>query len=175
MTATDAPVAEGGEQPSLHIDPWERNWMVLSAVLLVVFLVTVTIAGFAMGFQVSGEEQEVDPRTVIGTSPWGEDPREISPGHYEVYVLAQTWFFVPREIEIPVGSTVDIYVTSPDVQHGFKITDTNVNFQVVPGQVSKLTFTFDQVGEFPYICHEYCGRGHATMAGVVTVVEEADS
>ena len=45
---------------------------------------------------------------------------------------------------------------------------------VVPGQVSKLTYTFDEVGEFPYICHEYCGTGHAAMFGTVKVVSEAD-
>ena len=129
-----------------------------------------------MGFQVSGVEQQVDPRNVLDSPPWSEPGlREISPGHYEAYVVAQAWAFVPRELEVPVGSTVDIYVTSPDLQHGFKITDTNVNMQVVPGQVSKLTYTFDTVGEFPYLCHEYCGQGHAAMFGVVNVVEaEAD-
>ena len=71
---------------------------------------------------------------------------------------------------MPQGAEVTIYVTSQDVQHGFKITDTNVNMQVVPGQVSKLTYTFDRIGEFPYICHEYCGIGHAAMFGRVKVV-----
>ncbi len=163
-----------GAEPEIGmgIDPYERNWMRLSVVLLVTFLATVTVAGFAMGFQVNGVEQQVDPRTVLDAPPWSEPGlREIAPGHYEAYVVAQAWAFVPRELEVPVGSTVDIYVTSPDLQHGFKITDTNVNVQVVPGQVSKLTYTFDTVGEFPYLCHEYCGRGHADMFGVVNVVE----
>jgi cytochrome c oxidase subunit 2 len=62
-------------------------------------------------------------------------------------------------------------VTSTDVQHGFKIQDTNVNMQIVPGQVSKLTFTFDEVGEYPYICTEFCGLGHAAMFGTVMVVQ----
>jgi cytochrome c oxidase subunit 2 len=65
-------------------------------------------------------------------------------------------------------------VTSSDLQHGFKITDTNVNMQVVPGQVSKLSFTFDDLGEFPVICTEYCGQAHAAMFGSVEVVSQAD-
>jgi cytochrome c oxidase subunit 2 len=182
MTVVDSdPSGDGGQggggggaedELGMHIDPYERNWMRLSVVLLVAFLATVTVAGFAMGFQVAGVEQQVDPRTVLDSEPWS-DPglREISPGHYEAYVVAQTWAFVPRELEVPVGSTVDIYVTSPDLQHGFKITDTNVNVMVVPGQVSKITFTFEEVGEFPYLCHEYCGQGHAAMFGVVNVVD----
>lgn len=155
----------------MGIDPYERNWMLLSIALLVVFFATVSVAGFALGFQVNGADSEVDPRTVLETEPWATPGlREISDGHYEAYVVAKTWVFEPRELEIPVGSTVDIFVTSPDLQHGFKITDTNINMQIVPGQVSKLTYTFDEVGEFPYICHEYCGSGHATMFGVVKVV-----
>ncbi|MEL6981068.1 MAG: cytochrome c oxidase subunit II [Actinomycetota bacterium] len=172
MTATELPEAPPpSEKLSMGIDPYERNWMLLSVALLVVFFATVSVAGFAMGFQVSGADSEVDPATVLEEGPFATPGlRQISEDHYEAYVVAKTWVFEPRELEIPVGATVDIYVTTPDLQHGFKITDTNVNMQVVPGQVSKLTFTFDEVGEYPYICHEYCGSGHATMFGVVNVV-----
>ena len=159
------------EHLTMGIDPFEKNWMRVSALLLVIFFATVSIAGFAAGFQVSGEDTEVDPRTVLDSEPWATPGlRKIGDGRYEAYVVAQTWAFVPRELEVPVGSEVTIYVTSPDLQHGFKITDTNVNMQVVPGQVSKLEYTFDEIGEFPYICHEYCGRGHVAMWGVVNVV-----
>ncbi|MCB8987135.1 MAG: hypothetical protein H6661_05250 [Ardenticatenaceae bacterium] len=48
------------------------------------------------------------------------------------------------------------YVTSKDVQHGFRINETNVNMQIVPGEVSKLTITFDEPREYDFICHEYC-------------------
>jgi len=164
-------VEDANSNLTMGIDPYERNWMRASIAILVIFFATISIAGFAMGIQPIGEDQEVDPRTVTETGPWAEPGvREIEPGKYEAYVIAQTWAFVPREIEIPVGSEVTIYVTSPDLQHGFKVTDTNINMQVVPGQVSTMTYTFEDVGEFPYICHEYCGRGHATMAGVVKVV-----
>ena len=77
-----------------------------------------------------------------------------------------------REVEVPVNSTVTFYVTSRDIQHGFKLQDTNINMQIVPGQVSKLTHTFDEAGEYPYICTEYCGVGHAAMFGSLTVVEK---
>lgn len=160
---------------TMGIDPWEKNWIRLSIVLLATFAALVTIAGFTAGFQLPGAESEVDPRTVMTEAPWDEPGvREIADGRFEAYVIAQAWSFAPREIVLPVGAEIDIYVTSPDLQHGFKITDTNVNMMVVPGQVSKLSFTFDEVGEFPYICHEYCGQGHAAMFGTVTVLSEAD-
>ncbi len=171
MTATETPGPAPDEKLSMGIDPFEKNWMRLAFVLLLAFFVTVSVAGFALGFQVSGVDAEIDPVTAFDSEPWSNPGlRQISDDHYEAYVVSKTWLFEPRELEIPVGSTVDIFVTSADLQHGFKITDTNVNMQVVPGQVSKLTYTFEEVGEFPYICHEYCGSGHATMFGVVNVV-----
>ncbi len=161
---------------TMGIDPYERNWMRVSVALLVCFFATVSIAGFAMGFQIPGAEQEVDPRTVLDNEPWATPGlREIADGEYEAYVVSQTFAFSPNELVVPVNSTVTIYVTSIDVQHGFKITDTNVNMQIVPGQVSKLTYEFDTVGEFPYICHEYCGSAHAAMWGTVKVISEAEA
>jgi cytochrome c oxidase subunit 2 len=163
------------EQLTMGIDPWEKNWMKLSVVLLVVFAAAITIAGFTAGFALPGAESEVDPRTITKEGPFAEPGvRQLGDGQFEAYVLAQAWSFAPREIVLPVGADIDIYVTSADLQHGFKVTDTNINMQVVPGQVSKLSFNFDEVGEFPYICTEYCGQGHAAMFGTVKVVSEAD-
>lgn len=178
MTVTDAPDRPSGEPPAerltMGIDPYEKNWMRVSILLLAIFFAIVTIGGFAMGFQVSGVSDEVDPRTLTQSDPWANPGlRQVAPGEYEAYVVAQAWTFNPRVLEVPVGSKVTIYVTSADLQHGFKVTDTNINMQIVPGQVSKLVYTFDTVGEFPYLCTEYCGKGHATMFGTVKVVADS--
>lgn len=169
---TQAPEDQTPEKQTMGVDPFERNWMIASVALLVLFFGLVTIAGFALGIQVPGEENRVDPQTVTESGPFA-DPgvREIAPGEYEAYVVGRQFSFEPREIEVPIGSKVTIYVTSPDVQHGFKISETNVNVQVVPGQVSKIAFEADRLGEFPIICTEYCGIGHAAMFGVVNVVQ----
>lgn len=158
----------------LEIDPYERNWIRFSIVLLIVFAAAVTIAGFALGFQVPGEESRVDPQTLSEPgSPFAEPGlREVAPGEYDLYMVAQIFSFSPGLIEVPVGSTINFYVTSSDVQHGLKVQDTNINVQVVPGEVSKLTATFDEIGEYPFICTEYCGQGHANMFGTLRVVQE---
>lgn len=155
---------------SMHIDPYEKNWIRLSIGLLVVFAVAVTVAGFALGIQVPTSERRVDPRTVAEVGPWANPGlRELSPGKYEAYVLAQTWQFLPREMTVPAGSEITFYITSKDVQHGFKLQDTNLNVQIVPGQVSKLTIRLDEPGEYTYICTEYCGLAHAAMFGKLIV------
>lgn len=157
---------------SMNIDSYERNWIRVSIALLIVFVTVISVAGFSYGFQVPTVEQRVDPNTVATdpNSPWSEPGlREISPGEYEAYILAQTWSFLPNEITIPVGSKVTFYITSKDVQHGFKLQDTNLNVQVVPGQVSKLAITFNSPGDYFYICTEYCGTAHAVMFGTLHV------
>ena len=159
----------------LHVDSYERTWMIVSAVLLVLFATAVSVAAFGMGIQVPAPYQRVDPRIVATdpNSPWSNPGlREITPGKYDAYVLARaipSWEYLPKEMSVPVGSKVTFYVTSPDVQHGFKIQDTNANFQVVPGQVSTLSITFDKPGTYNYICTEYCGSGHGIMYGSITV------
>ena len=157
---------------AMNIHPYEKRWIIFSILLLAVFTVAVAVAAFALGIQVPAPEQRVDPRTVASdpNSPWSNPGlREIAPGRYEAYILAQIWYFQPREIQVPVGARVTFYVTSKDVQHTFKIQNTNINVQVVPGQVSKLTVTFKQPGTYPFICSEYCGIGHASMFGQIVV------
>ena len=160
------------EKLSLHIDSYEKNWIRASIALLVVFIIAISVAGFSFGIQVPSPEQRVDPNTVATdpNSPWSEPGlRELSPGEYEAYILAQTWQFLPNKMTVPVGSKVTFYITSKDVQHGFKLQDTNLNVQVVPGQVSKLAVTFDTPGDYFYICTEYCGAAHAVMFGTLHV------
>ncbi len=155
------------------IDPIERNWFRFSILLLVAFAVTVGIAGFALGFQVPGSEARVDPNTVANEPPFNEPGlRELAPGEYEVYMLARQFLYEPSSITVPQGARVTFFVTSTDVQHGFKLQDTNVNMQIVPGQVSRLTAEFDEPGEYPFICHEFCGLGHAAMFGTLIVEPE---
>ncbi len=160
---------------SMGIDPFERNWMRFSVALLVVFFAAVSIAGLALGFQVPGDEPRVDPATVADAGPFA-DPgvRQLGDNTFEAYVLARTFTFEPNVIVVPVGAELTVFVTSVDVQHGFKITDTNVNMQVVPGEVSKLSFEFAREGEYPIICTEYCGIGHAAMFASVKVLSPSD-
>ncbi|MCP4426311.1 MAG: hypothetical protein GY803_17610, partial [Chloroflexi bacterium] len=128
--------------------------------------------GFMMGIQVPSPEERVDPRTVSDSLPWSEPGlRELSDGKYEAYIMSQTWQFVPREIFVPADSEVTFHVTSKDVQHGFKLQDTNINMQILPGHVSTLKAVFDEPGEHDFICTEFCGNGHGAMYGTLIVAE----
>lgn len=155
----------------MHIDVYEKRWIVVAIGFLVFFVVMVLIAGLALGIQVPTDEARVNPNELGTTEPWSNPGlREIVPGEeYEVYIVASHPIFTPSQISVPKGAKVTFYVTSSDVQHGFALEGTNVNMMVLPGQVSKLTATFDEPGSYNFICHEYCGVSHAAMFGTLTV------
>ena len=95
--------------------------------------------------------------------------REVAPNKYEAYILGQTWAFLPNRLTIPKGSEVTFYITSKDVIHGFDLQGTNINMMIIPGQISTLTATFDEPGEYNFVCNEYCGIAHQTMFGTLVV------
>lgn len=166
----------------MHIDRSEKIYIILSAVLLGVFGLAVAVSSFAYGIQVPVDEQLITLAAIDdpAQSPFGlpveERVRERAPGEYDVYIVSQTWKFSPGStfygeppIRVPVGAKVTFYVTSKDIQHGFRVQGTNVNMMVLPGQVSKLSATFNTPGTYQIICHEYCGAAHQTMFGEIIV------
>lgn len=169
----------------MHIDRYERNFIGLAALLLIVFFSAVAIGSSANAIQIPSPELRVDPKLVATPGqydgfgdPVDERVRELSPGKYAAYILASAWKFSPGStlygeppITVPAGSTVTFYVTSRDIQHGFKIDNTNISFMVLPGQVSKLTATFDEPGTYNIVCYEYCGSAHHTMYAEIIVEE----
>lgn len=181
---SDAAFPGSDDDAMMHLDRSEKIFTIGTIILLVIFAAAVAISSLAYGIQVPAppEFENIDPRTVAtpGVSPWGdpveERVRELAPGHYEVYMLAQTWQFTPGStffggdpLRIPAGSTVTFYITSKDIQHGFRLENTNINMMVIPGEVSTLTATFDEPGEYDFICHEYCGINHHLMYGQLIV------
>lgn len=170
-------------ESGLHVEKWEGIWIRISVGMTVVFIAAITIAALSFGITVPGATARINPATLNDAgSPFATPGiRELAPGKYEVYMVAQTWSFVPDKLEVPAGAEVTFYVTARDVIHGIKIAGTNVNMMALPGQVSTLRATFDTPGTYNYICHEYCGYvagapiGHHTMYGQITVLPTAET
>src|SRR5262249_10314313 len=95
--------------------------------------------------------------------------RQIGPREYEAVIVAQVWNWNPREIRVPAGSKVNFVIASRDVTHGLLIDGTTVNTMILPGQISRMAYTFERPREYLMVCHEYCGAGHHTMSGRVIV------
>jgi|SRR5579872_6220164 len=93
--------------------------------------------------------------------------------NYEIHFLASMWSFEPSRVVVPVGSTLDLFVTSKDVTHGFNIVGTNVNLMVEPAVVNESRVHFERPGIYTILCHEYCGVGHQAMSAVLEVSDSA--
>ena len=80
------------------------------------------------------------------------------------------------ELTVPVGKPIKLELTSRDVIHAFHIPAAKTMEDAVPGRVTHLWFQFNETGEFPSFCREYCGTAHAYMQAKIKVVtpEEFD-
>ncbi|MCU4925771.1 cytochrome C oxidase subunit II [Halobacteria archaeon AArc-dxtr1] len=158
----------------MNIHTYEKAWLIAAMVLIVAFIATITYGSVALGItMVSDQEDTVEP-TELGDDERFGDPRveHVGDNEYEVYVVAQTFSYLPDPIEVPADSDVTFYVTSRDVIHSFSLVGTNVNTMAIPGEVSVMPVEFDEPGEYGVVCNEYCGPGHHDMEGMVTVVDE---
>jgi cytochrome c oxidase subunit II len=99
--------------------------------------------------------------------------RKLTEKSYEIHFLASMWAFEPSRVTVPAGSSLDIFVISKDVTHGFNITGTNVNMMVEPAVVNEARVHFEHPGTYAIVCHEYCGVGHQAMNAVIEVSDSA--
>jgi cytochrome c oxidase subunit II len=154
----------------MRVHTYEKAFLWLGAVMLVAFGGALLFASIAMGIHLPGRAGLVDPQELASTPPFDQPGiRQTGPNQYEAVMIGRVWMFEPSEIRVPAGSEVTFVVTTPDVIHGFAIEGTRINMMLIPGQISKNTYTFVEPGEHLLICHEYCGLNHHTMFGKVIV------
>jgi cytochrome c oxidase subunit II len=144
------------------LDKYEIRVLTITAVVVMIFIFCI--------LYVAGKRISDVPECIPFNASYAEPHiNKIDDSTYQVFVVAQMWSFQPSEIYIPVGSTVDFYVTSKDVVHGFFIDEKNVNMMAEYGNVTKSTVKFTQPGIYKIDCHEYCGVGHQNMQAEVIV------
>jgi cytochrome c oxidase subunit II len=155
------PLAVGGK-----INAMEKLAMVLAIVFVAASLGLIGYATWGLGINVPTcvPQDQLFQRGSIA---------KIGEKNYQVHFLAKMWGFEPSRVQVPVGSTVEILLTSKDVTHGFQILGTNVNLMAVPGSVTAAHVHFAKPGVYMIVCHEYCGAAHESMNGILAV--SADS
>lgn len=148
-----------------------ESWVAgVSGGLLVACLGALLYAVTARDMHLPGHVATVDPARVTETPPFDRPGvRQTGENEYEVVLIGRTWSFTPGEIRVPAGADVTFVGTSPDVIHGVLIPGTRVNVMLIPGQVTRTAYRFEEPGEYLLLCHEYCGVGHHTMFGKVIV------
>jgi cytochrome c oxidase subunit 2 len=154
----------------IKIHLYERIWIGISFAAIAVMFVALLAAGSSFGVNMPTDMGMVDPSKLNSTPPFDKPGvTEVSPGKYQVVMITRIWQFTPNKIELPAGAEVTFKITSADVTHGMLIENTNVNVMIVPGQVTQFTVKLEKSGKYTFVCHEYCGVGHQTMTGEITV------
>lgn len=155
-----------------EITKWERRWLSLSALISLVFVVFIAYSLVVEGAHIAQGQDRATPELLLSQDMFAQPSvTEMSPGNFQVSVVAQAYSFNPPEIRLPEGAVTTFYMTSRDVMHGFQVENTNINVQLIPGEVSTFQYTFDRPGEYLVVCNEFCGVGHHNMMSRLVVVE----
>jgi cytochrome c oxidase subunit II len=91
-----------------------------------------------------------------------------------IRVIGHQWWWEVRydnskavtanEIHIPVGTRVDVVLTTADVIHSFWVPELNRKVDMIPGHENRLLLIADHPGVYRGQCAEFCGLQHANMA-----------
>jgi cytochrome c oxidase subunit 2 len=163
-------VTEPPSRPGTTVYLYELAWILPSIAIPVGMLAALAVTAFGAGIHLPTVEGRVPPTRVTQTAPFDAPGlRQTGPDRYELVLTSQIWAFAPNEVRIPAGSTLTFVATSKDVVHGLLVAGAHVNVMLLPGQVTRVTARFDRPGEYPMICHEYCGIAHHTMWGKLVV------
>jgi cytochrome c oxidase subunit 2 len=74
-----------------------------------------------------------------------------------------------NELYLPIGTPVDIELSSADVIHSLWIPNLHGKRDLIPGHKSHLRLVPNRLGRFEGHCAEFCGLEHARMELTVTV------
>lgn len=93
------------------------------------------------------------------------------PAEQVIKITAKKFDYTPNQITLKKGVPVVLEFTSADVLMGFNTPDLGARTDIIPGQVARVRLVPDKVGTFAFFCDIFCGSGHETMTGTITVVE----
>ena len=161
------PAPETPEMPEANdsVNPVEKRVLLGAVLFTVVSLALIAYASFGVGATVP---------TCLPKGGLFEHGSVAKRGAntYELHFLAKMWGFEPSRVRVPVGSTLNVFVTSKDVTHGLQIDGTNVNLMALPFVVTNASVHFTKPGIYPVVCHEYCGAAHQKMNAVIEVSDQ---
>ncbi|HVO67203.1 MAG TPA: cytochrome c oxidase subunit II [Syntrophales bacterium] len=88
-----------------------------------------------------------------------------------IQITAKRFEYSPNNITLKKGVPVVLEFTSLDRLHGFYCPGLGIRSDIFPDKKTRLRFTPDKAGTFPFHCDNFCGSGHEGMTGTITVTE----
>ena len=72
---------------SMHIDPYEKTWIIISIFMLLIFFGAITVAGLSFGVRVPDPVARVNPNDLAASGTFAEPGlKEVAPKRYEAYI-----------------------------------------------------------------------------------------
>jgi cytochrome c oxidase subunit II len=112
---------------------------------------TITLSGLLLGAATVGLRAAAQPEEQV------------------IKILARRFTYTPNKLSLKKGVPVVLELTSADVLMGFNAPDFDVRADIIPGKVARVRLVPDKVGTFTFLCDIFCGSGHETMSGTITV------
>lgn len=96
--------------------------------------------------------------------------RAAQPKERVIKIVARRFTFTPDKVTLEKGVPVVLEFTTADVLMGFNAPDFQTRADIIPGKASRVRLVPDKTGTFTFLCDVFCGSGHETMNGTITVV-----
>jgi len=143
--------------------PLASLWFILSGGAVVPLVILVVVWGFTLHVMASQDSL-------------GSDAVRIDVNAQQFWwqvTYPDQQFTTANEIHIPVGKTVEIRLTSPDVIHSFWVPQLNRKIDMIPGRRNQVELFASKPGRYRGQCAEFCGVQHAHMELIVVAEPRA--
>ena len=137
----------------------EIGWTVVPAIILAVLAVPTVITQFYVSNTPSGDKLEIN----ITAHQWWWEIEYPDSG-----------VVTANELHVPVGTNIEVDLTSSDVLHSFWVPKLAGKMDILPGKTTSMWFSADDVDEYFGQCAEFCGESHAWMRFRVIAETPAD-
>lgn len=160
----------------MHIDQLEKKWAGIALGIAGLFVSVILASSFFHGIHAPSNVETIDSAKLHLSEEFAEDKLGVqrnADGSVTVRMVAGRYGFYPKDIVLPAETELTFRWVSLDVIHGVHIPMTNMSTMIVPGYVAQVKTILHHAGDYPLLCNEYCGMGHAHMWSNIKVVSKA--
>lgn len=159
----------------MHIDRLEKNWATIALLIAGLFVAVILGSAFMHGIHAPSNVETIDSARLHLSAEFAEDKlgaQQNTDGSVTVRMVAGRYGFFPKTLILPAETAITFRWVSLDVLHGVHIPMTNMSTMIVPGYVAQVKTSLHHAGDYPLLCNEYCGMGHAHMWANIKVVSK---
>lgn len=170
------PVARKGDRNALA----QAAWVCLPVIVLV-FIAIPSLR--LLYFEASQPKADIVVDVVGRVGAWTYEYPDLGDIRFDAHLLDRKTAQAYRQpyllaadypLEVPVGRTVELRITSADVIHSWSVPSLGVRMDAIPGRINRVWFKATKLGLYYGMCSEMCGSRRDYMPIAVKVVSGAE-